>query len=156
KPLSDAELAGSQTQADGLITKEGKPLGVNVAGRAVTGYNTPSRKLELFSQTMADWNWPEFALPEYYRSHIHRSAQAASLGQIEADFDPRYAPKVQWPAGARGDVYTLLPIFRLPNLIHTRSGNAKLLYEISHKNPLWINPEDAKKLGDVETGDLLK
>ena len=43
-----------------------------------------------------------------------------------------------------GDVYTLLPIFRLPNLIHTRSGNAKFLYEISHKNPLWVNPVDAK------------
>ena len=51
---------------------------------------------------------------------------------------------------------TLLPIFRLPNLIHTRSGNAKFLYEISHKNPLWVNPVDAKKLGDVRTGDLMK
>ena len=33
----------------------------------------------------------------------------------------------------------LLPTFRLPTLIHTRSGNAKWLYEISHSNPLWIH-----------------
>ena len=64
-----------------------------VDGKAVVGYNTPSRKLELFSKTMADWKWPEFALPEYYRSHIHRSAQAASMGDLTeksgADFDPK-------------------------------------------------------------------
>jgi anaerobic selenocysteine-containing dehydrogenase len=49
----------------------------------------------------------------------------------------------------------LLPTFRLPTLIHTRSGNAKWLYEISHTNPLWLHPEDAARLG-VRTDDLLK
>jgi len=49
----------------------------------------------------------------------------------------------------------LLPTFRLPTLIHTRSGNAKWLYEISNRNPLWINSKDAQNL-DVRTGDLLK
>ena len=49
----------------------------------------------------------------------------------------------------------LLPTFRLPTLIHTRSGNAKWLYEISHTNPLWLHPEDAARLG-VDTGDLLE
>ena len=32
-----------------------------------------------------------------------------------------------------------------------RSG----LYEISHKNPIWINPIDAKRIG-VHTGDLVR
>jgi anaerobic selenocysteine-containing dehydrogenase len=109
---------------------------------------------------MADWKWPEFVLPEYYRSHIHRSAQAASVGNLAdtsgADFDPQYMPLVEWPKDAKGEIYTLLPIFRLPHLIHTRSGNSKFLYEIAHKNPLWLNPTDAKKLGDIHTGDLLK
>ena len=49
----------------------------------------------------------------------------------------------------------LLPTFRLPTLIHTRSGNAKWLYEISHTNPLWLHPEDAARFG-VTTNDLLK
>ena len=35
----------------------------------------------------------------------------------------------------------LLPTFRLPTLIHTRSGNAKYLNEISHRNPLWMHTE---------------
>ena len=156
KPVAPAELAGSQVEANGVVKKNGKAVGVMVNGEAVVGYNTPSRKLELFSKTMVDWKWPEFALPEYYRSHVHRSAQGASVGSPGEDFDARYMPLVEWPKDAHGDVYTLLPIFRLPNLIHTRSGNAKLLYEISHKNPLWVNPEDAKQLGDIHTGDLLK
>ena len=49
----------------------------------------------------------------------------------------------------------LLPNFRLPTLIHTRSANAKWLYEISHKNPVWLNTSDAQRLG-VGTGDLIK
>jgi hypothetical protein len=106
-----------------------------VEDKAVVGYNTPSRKLELFSKTMADWKWPEFALPEYYRSHIHRSAQGASIGQPGEDFDAKYTPVVEWPKEARGDVYTLLPIFRLPNLIHTRSGNANFTQESAVGEP---------------------
>jgi anaerobic selenocysteine-containing dehydrogenase len=49
----------------------------------------------------------------------------------------------------------LLPNFRLPTLIHTRSANAKWLYEISHHNPAWIHPSDATRLG-VATGDLVR
>jgi anaerobic selenocysteine-containing dehydrogenase len=54
-----------------------------------------------------------------------------------------------------GSERILLPIFRLPTLIHTRSGNAKYLYEISHGHPLWINASDANKLG-FETTDLVR
>lgn len=157
KPVSTAILAGSDVASDGTIIKDGKPVGVMIGDQAAVGYNTPSRKLELFSKTMAEWSWGEFALPEYYRSHIHRGAQAVSLGQEPSeDFDAKYTPAVVWPEDAQGEVYTLLPIFRLPNLIHTRSGNAKLLYEISHKNPLWINPADARNLGGIRTSDLMK
>ena len=154
--LSAADLEGSQVEPNGVITKNGKPVGVMVEDKPVVGYNTPSRKLELFSKTLADWKWPEFALPEYYRSHIHRSAQRSFRRAYQRKTSIRSTlPVVDWPKDAHGEVYTLLPIFRLPNLIHTRSGNAKFLYEISHKNPLWVNPVDAKKLG-VRTGDLMK
>ena len=117
-----------------------------VDDKAVVGYNTPSRKLELFSKTMADWKWPEFALPGILsQPHSSVERKRASMGKPAEDFDPKYTPVVEWPKDAQGEVYTLLPIFRLPNLIHTRSGNAKFLYEISHKNPLWVNPVGREK-----------
>ena len=42
--------------------------------------------------------------------------------------------------------FDLLPNFRLPTLIHTRSP-VKWLYEISHNNPLWISTDDARRMG---------
>jgi anaerobic selenocysteine-containing dehydrogenase len=51
--------------------------------------------------------------------------------------------------------FTLVPTFRLPTLIHTRSGNAKWLHEIAHSNPLWVATKDAERLG-IETGDPVR
>lgn len=115
-----------------LITKKGAILGVEIDGQACAGFSTPSRKLEFYSKTLKDWKWPEHAIPDYIKSHVHFEQIDFNAGEM-----------------------LLLPTFRLPTLIHTRSGNAKWLYEISHRNPLWINPKDAQNL-DVKTGDLLK
>ena len=43
----------------------------------------------------------------------------------------------------------------MPTLIHSRSANAEWLYEISHKNPLWMHPADAERLG-VDEGSLVR
>jgi anaerobic selenocysteine-containing dehydrogenase len=116
----------------GVVTAGGKAVGVKVGEEVIAGFPTPSRKLEIFSRTLKDWGWPEEAMPGYIRSHVHR-----------AEMDP-----------AKGEMM-LLPTFRLPTLIHTRSGNAKYLNEISHRNPLWIHTEDAERLGIV-TGALVR
>ena len=118
--------------ATGTVRKGGKTIGILATGKARVGFKTPSKRLELYSQTMADWGWPEHVLPGYIKSHIHRSR-----------FDP-----------AKGQ-YALVPTFRLPTLIHTRSGNSKWLYELSNSNPVWIHPEDAKRIG-VELGELIR
>jgi anaerobic selenocysteine-containing dehydrogenase len=101
-----------------------------VDGQPCTGFPTPSRRQELYSPTLEEWGWPEYALPGYIRSHIHPEALAKNE-------------------------LVLLPIFRLPNLIHSRSGNAKWLVEIAHRNPIWVNAEDAERMG-LATHDLAK
>jgi anaerobic selenocysteine-containing dehydrogenase len=95
------------------------------------GFNTPSRRLELYSPTLAAWGWPEHAVPAYVPGHVYWR----DLKREEGEFD-------------------LLPNFRLPTLIHTRSA-VKWLYEISHSNPLWISTADARQQ-HVKTGDLVK
>jgi anaerobic selenocysteine-containing dehydrogenase len=131
--LSAKELEGATVDpVTKVVTKAGQAVGVEIDGVARLGFPTPSRRLEFFSTTLKAWKWPEQAVPGYIRSHVHRS-------NIDRD---------------RGEM-VLLPTFRLPTLVHTRSGNAKWLYEISHTNPLWVHPEDAGRLG-VATGDLLK
>ena len=133
-PLAYMRKYGAFLVEDNVYRTHEQPEanGVVVDGVARRGFPTPSRKLEFFSKTLKDWKWPEHAVPGYIRSHVHWSHLDRARGEM-----------------------VLLPTFRLPTLIHTRSGNAKWLYEISHSNPLWLHPEDADRLA-VATGDLLK
>lgn len=133
RALTQKELDGARVDPiRGVISSACGPIGVEIDGASHTGFPTPSRKLEFYSPTLKEWKWPEYSIPTYIRSHVHRS-----------NIDP-----------GRGEML-LLPTFRLPTLIHSRSGNAKWLYEISHKNPVWMHPQDAERLG-VVTGDIVR
>ena len=105
--------------------------GVEVDGGVRRGFPTPSGRLEFFSSTIAAWGWPEYAIPTYIRSHIH-------------------------PDNLEPGQLVLLPTFRVPTQIHTRSANSKWLDEIAHTNPLWVHPQDAAHLANLRTGDLVR
>ncbi|MFQ5921865.1 MAG: molybdopterin-dependent oxidoreductase [Anaerolineales bacterium] len=121
-------------EQDRIHDSEGAVVGVIIDGEARLGVNTPSRKFEFYSGTLAQWGWPEaeYALPWTLQSHV-------ALSNIDRE---------------KGEML-LLPTFRLPTLIHTRSANAKWLYEISHKNPVWMHPEDAERR-NLQTNDLVR
>ncbi len=129
--LKESSTLTSERQVKDL---DGTVIGVSAENALRTGFGTPSRKLEFFSQTLAQWGWSEkeYAIPWPLKSHVHPESIDISAGEM-----------------------LLLPNFRLPTLIHTRSANAKWLYEISHKNPVWMNPLDAGRLG-VSSGDLIR
>ncbi len=130
--LTSAAMKGTSTDdATGLITKEGVTAGVVIDGMPRVGFNTPSRKLEFYSPTLAAWGWPEHAIPRYAPGQVYWR----DLNRAANEFD-------------------LLPNFRLPTLVHTRSP-VKWLYEISHNNPLWVATPDAAALG-LAPGDLVK
>jgi anaerobic selenocysteine-containing dehydrogenase len=101
-------------------------------GTRRAGFKTPSGKLELLSPTLEEWGWGDEALPRYIQSHIHWRELDESAGEM-----------------------VLLPTFRLPTLIHTRSANSKWLQEISHTNPLWVHPRDAERIG-IAKDDLAR
>jgi anaerobic selenocysteine-containing dehydrogenase len=107
-----------------------RPVGVKVDGEIRRGFPTPSGRLEFFSRTLAEWGWPEYAIPTYIKSHVH-------------------------PDNLEPDQTILISTFRLPIQIHTRSANAKWLNEIAHTNPLWLHPSHAATLG-VRTGNLVR
>ena len=117
-------LAGASIdrgRRDGAARTARRSASSSTASRCA-GFNTPSRRLEFYSPTLVDWGWPEHAIPRYVPGHVHWR----DLKRDEGEFD-------------------LLPNFRLPTLIHTRSP-VKWLYEISHDNPLWISTADARAL----------
>jgi anaerobic selenocysteine-containing dehydrogenase len=148
--LHEDEVAGEQlaeTDVDGReqtvvrrgpldrhlpLTGRSDTLAAMVDGVARRGFNTPSRKLELYSETLAEWGWPELATPAYMRTHVHHELIDHAAGE-----------------------YVLLPTYRLPTMVHSRSGNAKYLNEISHGHPLLVCPRDADRIG-LETGALAR
>ncbi|MEZ5989297.1 MAG: molybdopterin-dependent oxidoreductase [Planctomycetota bacterium] len=107
-----------------------RPVGVEVDGRLLRGWPTPSGRLEFWSRTLRDWGWGDAAIPTYLESHLH-------------------------PSGLEPDQMPLIPTFRLPVQIHTRSANSKWLDELAHTNPLWLHTKDAARLG-LRTGDLAR
>jgi anaerobic selenocysteine-containing dehydrogenase len=115
-----------------LVGEAGSVGVVHEDGSRTFGWLTPSRRLELFSPTMVEFGWPEHATPGYIESHVARRRLDADAGEL-----------------------VLVPTFRLPTLVHTRSGNAKYLNEISNTHPLWINSRDAARF-DVKTDDLVR
>jgi anaerobic selenocysteine-containing dehydrogenase len=133
RPVPPRDLEGALVDpVSHLASTAGAPVGLEVDGRVLAGFPTPSRKLEFYSPVMKRWKWGELAIPTYSRSHVHWSAINREAGE-----------------------FALVPTFRLPTLIHTRSGNAKYLSEISHSNPVWMHTGDARRLG-LATGDLVK
>lgn len=133
KQLTADQMKGAATdKKTGVITKDGARIGVNVDGDNVVGFPTLSRKQEFYSQTMEDWKWPEYTTPTYIKSHVH-----------EQEMDRE-----------KGD-FPLVPTFRLPVLIHSRSGNAKWLAEIANRNPVWMHTSDAARF-NLKTGDLIR
>ncbi|MHC5065700.1 MAG: molybdopterin dinucleotide binding domain-containing protein [Planctomycetota bacterium] len=119
-------------EVENVIRKDDKIIGALVDGKACVGFPTPSRRLELTSEVLGEWAWPEFQDAGYIPSHVHES-------RLDRD-------KNEFP---------LISTFRLPTLIHTRSANSKWLTELSNSNPVWIHPRDAERLG-VATGDLVR
>jgi anaerobic selenocysteine-containing dehydrogenase len=145
RALTTEELDGAVADGSGVLRKptdddstpplvgEAGSVGVRLDdGSQVAGWLTPSRKLELYSDTAASFGWPEHATPGYIRSHVAASELDEAAGEM-----------------------VLVPTFRLPTLIHTRSGNAKYLNEISNTHPLWMNADDARDKG-LATGELVR
>jgi anaerobic selenocysteine-containing dehydrogenase len=145
RPLTDEELDGAVEDEHGVLRKptddestpplvgEAGSVGIRLEdGSTVAGWLSPSRKLELYSPTMAAYGWREHATPGYIRSHVAHDELKPGLDEM-----------------------VLIPTFRLPTLIHTRSGNAKYLNEISNTHPVWMHASDAAAKG-VATGDLLR
>ena len=117
-----------------LADVETKVEAVVVNGEPKRGFPTPTGKQQFYSKTLADWGWDDeqYTIPHYLKSHVHPENIDYESGEM-----------------------VLVPTFRLPTQIHSRSSNSKWLEEISHNNPVWLHRKDAERL-DVNTGDLVR
>ena len=130
--ISDSDMADHTLDSNNLIKKNEKVIGVMIDNEPKLGFASPSKKQEFFSPLLRDWQWPEYQLPTYIKSHIHWENIKYDNGE-----------------------FPLIPTYRLPTLIHSRSGNAKWLMEISNRNLLYIHKSDADRMG-FENEDLVR
>ena len=126
---------GELEKSIGIVTDEG----------VLEGFHTLSKKLEFFSEWLAEeWKWPEYAIPFYPRN------------EKESDKMVHLVSQVHHKHMKADNEFALNTIYRLPYNIHTRSVNSKHLMEISQNhNPVWIYTKDAEKLG-IKRGDAIK
>ena len=136
----------AEAHGNAWMYKDGKqPIGIEIDGKKMDGFATLDKKLDFFSEWLADeWKWPEYAVPFYPRNEKEK----AQMPHIVSHVNHMYM---------NGDnEFALNTVFRLPYNIHTRSANSKHLMEISQNHdPIWINTEDAKRLG-FKRGDAIR
>ncbi|WP_345990284.1 molybdopterin-dependent oxidoreductase [Sulfurimonas sp. HSL1-2] len=136
----------AEAHGDAWKYKDGKqPIGIEIDGKRMDGFETLDKKLDFFSEWLADeWKWPEYAVPFYPRNDEEKAAM------------PHIVSHVNHMYMKADNEFALNTVFRLPYNIHTRSANSKHLMEISQNHdPIWINTQDAKRMG-FKRGDAIR
>ena len=135
--IPESQLADSRTDEAGIVWRtnaQGKSvaIGIRVGDRVYRGFDTPSRKFEAVSAQVA---------------------KAATSVGISDDGWPHYVPipsHVDLPADR-----LILTTFKWNVHTQARTAPQKLLSEIVHHNPLWINAAMARQ-HQLKSGDWVE
>ena len=114
----DPDRDGTPTATPPPDPRGRQAVGVRLREGIHRGFPTPSGRLEFFSPTMAEWGWPEHAVPGVIKSHVHCDLR-------------------------QGDELVLIPVPRAA----PADAEARHIAELAQQNPLWINPVDATAFG---------
>ncbi len=125
EPLGRKDLSG--TKVDGRTIFKGKsPVGLMVDGKAVKGFNTPTRTFQVYVD-----EWKHFGfkpMPHYEPIKAHKEMKKDGL---------------------------IMVTYKVNVHTQARTSNLKWLQEIHHKNPMWINTETAAARG-IKDEDLVR
>lgn len=137
RQFGEADLAGSRTDEKGIVWKQntqGKEvaIGLRQGDKVCRGFDTPSRKFEAVSPQVA---------------------AAAAKVKVPDDGWPHYVP-IPSHVGLPED-RLILTTFKWNVHTQARTAPQKLLSEIVHDNPLWINTATAARHG-LKTGDWVE
>jgi thiosulfate reductase/polysulfide reductase chain A len=126
KELAAADLAGAAVGKNGVISKNGKAIGIKRNGKNVVGFSTGNRLINIKVDEWAEYGFNP--MPTFKRIPWHETMKEDEM---------------------------VLTTFKLNVHKQSRTAAVKWLAEIAHSNPMWINPVAAAKIG-VKTGDLVR
>jgi anaerobic selenocysteine-containing dehydrogenase len=156
-PLTEDDLADSQLDEDsGLITKDGKGIGILLHGKAVRGFATPSRKFEIrslfISRIGMNQDCSDLISKSGHTKAKNRPAHHAG-SDVEINEMPIWFQPIDHSTLAENEL--IMTSFKWNVHNHGRTMNLKWLAEIVHSNPAWLNPVTAKQFG-LQDGDWIE
>jgi len=125
KQLSASEMADADIDAQGTIRKNDHAIGVRINGRDHVGFGTPSRKIELHKE---GWRKYGFNPMPVYKRLASREKKPDEL---------------------------VLTTYKVNVHTQSRTASLKVLAELYHKNPAWMNPGTAAARG-IADGELIR
>lgn len=154
--LTEDDLADSETDQNGIITKNGIGIGIKVGDKAVRGFMTPSRKFEVRSLFIN-----QVGMNQDCSELIKKSGVIKTKNRPEQHkgFDVEIHEMPIWHQIEEhenlGDDELVMTSFKWNVHNHGRTMNLKWLAEIVHSNPAWINPQTAEHFG-INDGDWVE
>ncbi len=156
RPLSAEQMDGAEVDPEsGIITKDGKGIGIMHKGAPVRGFKTPSRKLEVYSEFVARVARNEDVSALIARANSKGKNRPAHHKPHNYEISP-WPQYVQIPehVGLAAD-QLVMTSFKWNVHNHGRTANLKWCAEIVHSNPAWLHPDTAARLG-IENGDWVE
>ncbi|MEE2941339.1 MAG: molybdopterin dinucleotide binding domain-containing protein, partial [Planctomycetota bacterium] len=156
RPLGEKDLEGAELDPEtGIWTKDGKGIGIQQDGRAVRGFRTPSRKMEIYSEFVVKTGRNEDTSELTALANSKGKNRPAYHEGNEYDIHPwpKFSP-IDEHQDMRDD-QLVMTSFKWNVHNHGRTANLKWCSEIVHSNPAWIHPDTAKRMG-LEDGDFVE
>ncbi len=126
KELSAEDMRGATVGAHGVISKNGKAIGVQRKGHNYIGFPTDNRIINVRVDRWAEYGFNP--MPTFKRIPWHETMKEDEM---------------------------VLTTFKINVHKQSRSAAVKWLAEIMHSNPVWMNTITGAKLG-IKTGDLVR
>ena len=126
KELSEDDMTGAVVEANGVIMKNGKAIGVQRKGKNYMGFPTGNRLINVRVDQWAEYGFNP--MPTFKQIPWHKEMKDDEL---------------------------ILTTYKVNVHKQSRTAAVKWLAEIMHSNPVWMNTETGRKLG-VKTGDLVR
>ncbi len=136
RPLTETELDGTGIEGN-LVIKQGKAVGIIQDGKAVRGFPTPNRIINV-----RDDIWPE-------------AARAVGLPENDVNASPIAVYDTVPEHRNLGENDFIFSTFKWNVHTQGRSGHWKYHAEIVHTNPVFMHPDTGKKLG-LKVGDSVR
>lgn len=156
KPLTEDDLAGAETNDEGIITKDGIGIGIQIDDKSVRGFMTPSRKFEIRSLFVNQIGKNQDCEEMIKQSGVLKTKNRPETHQghdVEIDPLPIWR-QIDEHENLDSDEL-IMTSFKWNVHNHGRTMNLKWLAEIVHSNPAWINPQTAEQLG-IADGDWIE